>query len=150
MKKLALIKYQDQPVGELSGGNKRKLCVAIALIGAPTVVFLDEPTAGMDPGTRRFLWDCVLDLKRMNHAVVLTSHSMEECEVLCSRLAIMVAGRFECIGPAQHLKNKYGKGYTLTIKMMDDEDDEFDYSVVLLKFEIWGVEMSKSGVKRSF
>ena len=101
---------QNQPAGQYSGGNKRKLCVAIAIIGAPKVVFLDEPTAGMDPGTRRFLWDCVLDLVKNNHAVVLTSHSMEECEVLCSKLAIMVNGMFRCIGSPQHLKNRFGEG----------------------------------------
>ena len=96
-------------------------------MGAPKVVFLDEPTAGMDPGTRRFLWDCVLDLVKNNHSVVMTSHSMEECEVLCSRLAIMVNGQFQCIGPPQHLKNRFGEGYTLTIRVAD-ENMEMNYS----------------------
>ena len=89
-------------------------------------MFLDEPTAGMDPGTRRFLWNCVLDLVQKKHAVVLTSHSMEECEVLCSRLAIMVNGSFRCIGSPQHLKNRFGEGYTLIIRVAD-EDAEISY-----------------------
>merc|ERR1712076_311299 len=101
LKKLALTKYKDQPAG--------------ALAGAPKVVFLDEPTAGMDPGTRRFLWDCVLDLVKNNHAVVLTSHSMEECEVLCSKLAIMVNGNFQCLGSPTHIKQKFGRGYTVSL-----------------------------------
>ena len=98
-------------------------------MGAPKVVFLDEPTAGMDPGTRRFLWDCVLDLVKNNHSVVMTSHSMEECEVLCSRLAIMVNGQFQCIGPPQHLKNRFGEGYTLTIRVADENMEmNYDYN----------------------
>lgn len=123
IRKLSLEKLRHQPAGTFSGGNKRKLCVAIAIIGAPKVVFLDEPTAGMDPGARRFLWDCVLDLIKENHAVILTSHSMEECEVLCSKLAIMVNGKFQCIGSPQHLKNKFGKGYILAIKVADEDQD---------------------------
>jgi ABC-type multidrug transport system ATPase subunit len=61
----------------------------------------------MDAGARRFLWNCILDLAHKDkRCVILTSHSMEECEALCSRLAIMVSGSFRCIGSVQHLKNK--------------------------------------------
>ena len=66
----------------------------------------DEPTAGMDPLSRRFLWERIHDATRRNQCVVMTSHSMEECEALCSRLAIMVNGRFKCLGSPQHLKNR--------------------------------------------
>ena len=88
--------------GTYSGGNKRKLSTAIALIGNPSIVFLvsnrfsfismttchsqDEPTSGMDPGARRFLWNSILEMVRAGQSVVLTSHSMEECEALCSKL----------------------------------------------------------------
>ncbi|KAG7263275.1 hypothetical protein CRUP_000329, partial [Coryphaenoides rupestris] len=88
-----------------SGGNKRKLSTAMALIGCPPVIFLDEPTTGMDPKARRFLWDCILSIIRDGRSVVLTSHSMEECEALCTRMAIMVNGRFKCLGSIQHLKS---------------------------------------------
>lgn len=78
----------------------------------------DEPTTGMDPHSRRFLWDCLLSIVREGQrSVILTSHSMEECEVLCGRLAIMVNGKFKCLGSAQHLKNRYGDGYTVTLKV---------------------------------
>ena len=70
----------------------------------------------MDPGARRFLWNCVLEMIRGGQSVVLTSHSMEECEALCTRLAIMVNGTFKCHGSIQHLKNKFGSGYTLTVR----------------------------------
>ncbi|XP_032883716.1 retinal-specific phospholipid-transporting ATPase ABCA4 [Amblyraja radiata] len=117
IEKLDLTEYADQMAGTFSGGNKRKLSTAIALIGCPAVVLLDEPTTGMDPKTRRFLWNCLLGVIREGRAVVLTSHSMEECEALCTRLAIMVNGQFKCLGTIQHLKYKFGDGYVVTLKI---------------------------------
>ena len=69
----------------------------------------------MDPAARRFLWDLILDVTKSGRAVLLTSHSMEECEVLCSRIAIMVNGKFKCLGPTQHLKNRFGDGYMVSV-----------------------------------
>ncbi|XP_075031827.1 phospholipid-transporting ATPase ABCA7 [Calonectris borealis] len=115
--KLGLGPHADRPAGKYSGGNKRKLSTAIALLGSPPVVFLDEPTTGMDPRARRFLWDCILSVIREGRSVVLTSHSMEECEALCTRMAIMVNGRFRCLGSVQHLKNRFGDGYTVVVRV---------------------------------
>ncbi|XP_053437443.1 phospholipid-transporting ATPase ABCA7 [Nycticebus coucang] len=115
--RLSLPRYADQPAGTYSGGNKRKLATAVALVGDPSVVFLDEPTTGMDPSARRFLWNSLLAVVREGRSVVLTSHSMEECEALCTRLAIMVNGRFRCLGSVQHLKGRFGAGYTLTLRV---------------------------------
>ncbi|OWK12339.1 ABCA7 [Cervus elaphus hippelaphus] len=115
--RLGLPQYADQPAGTYSCGNKRKLATAMALVGDPALVFLDEPTTGMDPGARRFLWNSLLDVVREGRSVVLTSHSMEECEALCSRLAIMVNGRFRCLGSTQHLKGRFGAGHTLTLRV---------------------------------
>ena len=120
LRRLGLIPYADRAAGTYSGGNKRKLSTAIALIGRPSMVFLDEPTSGMDPGARRFLWNCVLEMIKGGQSVVLTSHSMEECEALCTRLAIMVNGSFKCHGSIQHLKNRFGSGYTLTLRCSGD------------------------------
>ncbi|XP_077445156.1 phospholipid-transporting ATPase ABCA1 isoform X1 [Stigmatopora argus] len=117
IRKLGLVKYASKPAGTYSGGNKRKLSTAIALTGCPRVVFLDEPTTGMDPEARRFLWDCVLSMVKEGRSVILTSHSMEECEALCTRMAIMVDGRFKCLGSIQHLKSRFGEGYTVTIRV---------------------------------
>jgi len=116
LKRLGLVPYADRCAGTYSGGNKRKLATAIALVGNPSVVFLDEPTTGMDPAARRFLWNAILEMVRAGQSVVLTSHSMEECEALCTRLGIMVNGSFRCLGSPQHLKNKFGSGYTLTLR----------------------------------
>uniref|UniRef100_A0AAV2MP22 ABC transporter domain-containing protein n=1 Tax=Knipowitschia caucasica TaxID=637954 RepID=A0AAV2MP22_KNICA len=116
LQKLDLCEYADEPAGTYSGGNKRKLSTAIALIGFPPLIFLDEPTTGMDPKARRFLWNLILDIIKTGRSVVLTSHSMEECEALCTRLGIMVNGRFKCLGSIQHLKNRFGDGYMITVR----------------------------------
>ncbi|KJE91770.1 ATP-binding cassette transporter 1 [Capsaspora owczarzaki ATCC 30864] len=119
IRKLQLDKYADRPCGTYSGGNKRKLSTAIALVGNPAVIFMDEPTTGMDPKARRFLWDVISSLMMNGRCIVFTSHSMEECEALCTRMAIMVNGKFRCMGSAQHLKSQYGVGYTLIIKLRE-------------------------------
>ncbi|KAK4876911.1 hypothetical protein RN001_009417 [Aquatica leii] len=110
-------KHLNKAVRELSGGNKRKLSTAIAMIGEPSVLYLDEPTTGMDPATKRYLWNALCKIRDRGTCIVLTSHSMDECEALCTRLAIMVNGSFICLGSTQHLKNKFSEGYTLIIKV---------------------------------
>ncbi|CAL8309859.1 unnamed protein product [Lota lota] len=117
--KLGLSQYAEREAGGYSGGNKRKLSTAISLIGSPPVIFLDEPTTGMDPKAKRFLWNCIVSVTKEGRAVVLTSHSMEECEALCTRMAIMVNGRFQCLGSVQHLKNRFGDGYTIVLRLAD-------------------------------
>ncbi|KAJ8306341.1 hypothetical protein KUTeg_016886 [Tegillarca granosa] len=123
IKKLGLTQYAKRRSGNYSGGNKRKLSTAISLIGNPSVIFLDEPTSGMDPRSRRFLWNCINNIVKDGRSVILTSHSMEECEALCGRLAIMVNGRFSCIGSTQHLKNRFGDGYTVKIRVSGEHPD---------------------------
>ena len=81
------------------------------------MVFLDEPSAGMDPEARKKMWTVIGNIKKRNAAIVLTTHSMEEAESLCDRIAIMVAGRIRCIGTATHIKNKFGSGYEVEIKV---------------------------------
>ncbi|CAG7824302.1 unnamed protein product [Allacma fusca] len=114
---LLFAQHIDKKVGDYSGGNKRKLSTAVAMLGNPPVVFLDEPTTGLDPVARRHVWNAVSRLRESGTSVVITSHSMEECEALCSRLAIMVDGSFQCLGSPQHLKNKFGDGYTVVAQL---------------------------------
>ncbi|XP_029368177.1 phospholipid-transporting ATPase ABCA1b isoform X2 [Echeneis naucrates] len=123
IRKLGLMKYADKAAGSYSGGNMRKLSTAMALIGGPHVVFLDEPTTGMDPKARRALWTCIHSVLKEGRSIVLTSHSMEECEVLCTRMAIMVNGRFRCLGSVQHLKNRFGDGYTIILRVAGPDPD---------------------------
>ncbi|XP_050255430.1 ABC transporter A family member 2-like [Quercus robur] len=100
--------------GSYSGGMKRRLSVAIALIGDPKLVILDEPTTGMDPITRRHVWDIIMDAKK-GRAIVLTTHSMEEADILSDRIGIMAKGRLRCIGTSIRLKSKFGTGFIANV-----------------------------------
>ncbi|ORX40441.1 hypothetical protein BCR32DRAFT_298739 [Anaeromyces robustus] len=103
-----------------AAGTKRKLSILIAICGYPERILLDEPTAGMDPSTRRLIWNIIKQTKRMNDsALIMTTHSMEEAEHLCDRLAILVNGRLICIGSPEHLKMKFGEGYILELQCQD-------------------------------
>ncbi|BES94947.1 ATP-Hypothetical protein cassette sub-family A member [Nesidiocoris tenuis] len=108
----------DRPCQTYSGGNKRKLSTAIALIGDPPVVLLDEPTTGVDPVVSRKLWSVLKHCQVANgQTIILTSHSMDECEATCERITIMVEGRMQCIGTIPYLKNTFGRGFVLIVKL---------------------------------
>ena len=114
---LGVFQYRLKPARELSGGNRRKLSIAIALVGNPSVVLLDEPSAGMDPLARRELWKSLRTIAE-NRSVVLTTHHLEEVEALAHRAAILVDGEMRCIGTLQHLKSKIGEGtYEVQLKV---------------------------------
>eukprot|EP01048_Picozoa_sp_COSAG05_P007167 COSAG05_NODE_498_length_9248_cov_20.530003_8_plen_977_part_00 len=103
------VAYQS---GGLSGGQKRKLSLAMALIGDCKAVFLDEPTSGMDPYSRRSTWN-MLQAARAGRVMVLTTHFMDEADILGDRIGIMVKGRLRCCGSSLFLKSKFGGGYNL-------------------------------------
>ncbi|KAG6447131.1 hypothetical protein O3G_MSEX004780 [Manduca sexta] len=127
---LGFIKHYDKKVHECSGGTKRKISTAVALLGDSPLIFLDEPTTGMDPASKRLVWACVNEAAVAGRSVVLTSHSMEECEALCSRLTIMVNGRLYCLGPLQHLKTKFSQGYTVVVKCKSGADRDAEVSKI--------------------
>jgi len=110
----------DTACGNYSGGSRRKLALAVALVGEPRVALLDEPSTGLDPGARRAMWSTLQGphVLKAGRGVVLTSHSMEECEALCGRLAIMAQGQARCIGSVQHLKSRFGGGYMLEARLL--------------------------------
>ncbi|XP_055483673.1 phospholipid-transporting ATPase ABCA3-like [Psammomys obesus] len=114
----------DQFIHTYSAGSKRRLSTAIALMGKSSIVFLDEPSTGMDPVAQHLLWDTVTWICKTGKAIVITSHRMEECEALCSRLAIMVKGRFTCLGSPQHVRKRFGHVYTLTVKINIAKDED--------------------------
>jgi ABC-2 type transport system ATP-binding protein len=103
---LDLGERQNAQTRVLSGGQRQRLAVALALVNDPELVFLDEPTTGLDPAARRSLWDLVLGLKAAGRTVLLTTHYMEEAEVLCDRLAIMDHGRILEMGTVDELVTK--------------------------------------------
>ncbi|KAG5504596.1 hypothetical protein JIQ42_06434 [Leishmania sp. Namibia] len=112
-----LTAYRHVSASQLSGGNRRKLSVAIALIGAPKVVCLDEPTSGMDPLARQLLWR-VLDRVSRKCSIILTTHHLEEVEALADCVGIMVDGGLRCFGDLPHLKHKYARNaYELTLRV---------------------------------
>jgi ABC-type multidrug transport system ATPase subunit len=100
--------------GDLSGGMRRRLSVALSLVGNPAIVFLDEPTTGLDPASRKQLWNILQKFKE-GRCMILTTHSMEEADELCNRIGVFSNGSFKCLGTPLHLKNKFGEGYRLTI-----------------------------------
>ena len=117
MQDLDLMRFRNVSSCRLSGGNKRKLSFAIATLGNPSLIFLDEPSSGMDPESRRFMWNAIAKFsgKNSKNSVILTTHLMEEAEALGTRVGIMVNGSFHCLGSTQYLKNRFGKGYELEI-----------------------------------
>uniref|UniRef100_A0A7S3JIU6 ABC transporter domain-containing protein n=2 Tax=Euplotes harpa TaxID=151035 RepID=A0A7S3JIU6_9SPIT len=131
LKSMNLEQYEHKLAGTLSGGNKRKLSVAIAMLGNPPVVFLDEPSAGMDPKARRFMWDVIskISTRGGKSAVILTTHSMEEAEALSTTMGIMVSGQFQCFGSKQHIKNKFGVGYQVEIKFRHPSPEAIDKQI---------------------
>ncbi|KAL9687963.1 hypothetical protein QQ045_032375 [Rhodiola kirilowii] len=114
---------KDKQAGKYSGGMKRRLGVAISLIGNPKVVYMDEPSTGLDPASRNNLWNVVKQAKR-DRAIILTTHSMEEAEVLCDRLGIFVDGSLQCVGNPKELKARYGGSYIFTMTTAPDHEDE--------------------------
>ncbi|GAM20741.1 hypothetical protein SAMD00019534_039160 [Acytostelium subglobosum LB1] len=104
----------DQFITVYSGGERRRLSVAIAMTGNPKIVFLDEPTTGMDPVARHQVWE-IIERSKKNRAIVLTTHSMEEADILSDKIGIMAMGRLRCLGDNLHLKNKFGAGYKVTV-----------------------------------
>ena len=116
IKKVGLEKKRKTKAEKLSGGMKRRLNLIIGLVHDPDILFLDEPTAGLDPQSRRMLWDYIFELKSRNKTIFLTTHYMDEADILSDRLAIIDHGKIIAEGTPEHLKETIGKGDLLTFK----------------------------------
>ncbi|PIO67220.1 tRNA intron endonuclease [Teladorsagia circumcincta] len=116
LRNVGMTEHADKLVRYCSGGQRRKISVGLALLAPTRIIILDEPTAGIDPKARREIWE-VLSMMRdsSQSALLLTSHSMDECEALCSRIAILQKGRMIAIGTSQQLKSRYGNSYTISM-----------------------------------
>lgn len=113
---------RDAAVKTLSGGMKRRLQIARALLHQPSILFLDEPTVGLDPQTRRRLWEILRDLNKQGMTMLLTTHYMDEVEFLCDRIGIMDAGKLIELGTLQQLRQQHGEGL-----VMKQTQDRFEY-----------------------
>ncbi|XP_040437990.1 ATP-binding cassette sub-family A member 10-like isoform X2 [Falco naumanni] len=132
---LQLQDYLKKKARKLSAGITRKLCFAMCMLGNPMVLLLDEPSTGTDPSGQRCVWKTIrAALKTKESGAILTTHYMEEAEAVCDRVAIMVSGQLRCIGSIQYLKNKFGKGYLLEIKVKDPEHADLLHAEILRIF----------------
>ena len=117
---VGLVADADNMVSTYSGGMKRRLSVGIASVASPTIMFLDEPSTGMDPLSKRRVWTMIEQLKK-NRVMLLTTHSMEEADALGDKVAILDKGRLRAIGSSLFLKRTYGKGHT--VSLLSEVDD---------------------------
>lgn len=120
---VSLLPEKKSRVSSFSGGMKRRLSLAIAAIGGPKIIFLDEPTTGLDPKVRQQVWSLIEKLKKRK-SVILTTHSMEEADILSDRISILVKGRLKCIGTSIYLKDSYGSGYRVALNVFDGKAEE--------------------------
>ena len=120
IEEMSLSEFSSKIAGRLSGGNKRKLSVAISFLCSPPIVLLDEPSTGMDPEARRFMWSVIhkISTKGKKASVIMTTHSMDEAETLCHE--------FVCLGKAGEIKEKYGYGYELEVSIKPLSENKFE------------------------
>ena len=139
LSKVNLTKVASNTSGTYSGGMKRRLSVAIACIGDPELILLDEPTTGMDPFSRRQVWDLIEEMKggkksesqtSRERVILLTTHSMDEADALSDRISIVANGELQAIGDSLSLKKQYGEGYSLTLVAYAGRADEVEKMAV--------------------
>jgi ABC-2 type transport system ATP-binding protein len=110
LEKMGLTEDADRQAGKYSGGMRRRINLVMGLVHDPEIAFLDEPTVGMDPQSRRAVWDFIRELKGQGKTVILTTHYMEEAEELCDRVGIIDHGRLIALGPPGELMEEHGAG----------------------------------------
>ena len=126
--KFGLEKYLNTICKNLSGGNKRKLTFAISILNSPKILLLDEPSTGVDPENRRIMWKNIMNLGLNNNKfnMILSTHSMEEAEILCDTVSWLKNGNFECVGNPERLKIEFSAGYNFHIKINKNENNDSD------------------------
>ena len=109
--------YEDRKkwAKQLSGGNRRKLSMAMALLGGTEILYFDEPTSAMDPASRRVIWQIIKDLRKDGKTIVLTTHYLEEADELADRIGVMSNGKLYAVGTPTYIKKQFGVGYRLFI-----------------------------------
>jgi ABC-2 type transport system ATP-binding protein len=123
IKKIGLDEKKKIKASKLSGGMKRRLNLIIGLVHDPDILFLDEPTAGLDPQSRRLVWDYISELKGRNKTIFLTTHYMDEADILSDHLAIIDHGKIIAEGTPEYLKETIGKGDVLNLTVEGNTDE---------------------------
>lgn len=116
---LELGRQEHEPVSRLSGGTRRRICVALAFLGSPRLVILDEPGAGVDPAARRRIWR-LIDQHRIGRTVLLSTHHLDEADMLSDTVVVMHKGKILCTGSPLSLKTTHGRGYRLNVSFPPD------------------------------
>jgi ABC-2 type transport system ATP-binding protein len=119
--RFGLVEKRTAFYSQLSGGQKQRLALAMALVNDPQVVFLDEPTAGLDPQVRREIYDIIEELKKEKKTILITTHYIEEAEKLCDRVAIVDHGQVIALGTPRELKQRSGSVTRITVRMAKPE-----------------------------
>jgi ATP-binding cassette, subfamily A (ABC1), member 3 len=143
LKDVNLMNKANMLAHSLSGGMQRRLSLANAIIGETKLLVLDEPSSGLDPVTRRELWDVLLQLKQTN-SILITTHDMEEADVLGDKIAIMENGEMIAYGSSLFLKRKYGRGYTLKLLKKDTETFCSDQVLGVIRKTIPGANIKET------
>ena len=124
IEKVGLQSERKKRTNELSGGNKRKLSLGMAIVSGSKVIFLDEPTSGMDPITRRLIWDILKSIKNEGRTIILTTHHLDEADIIADRIGVMSSGKLLALGSSDFIKKKFGVGYILRFTPKEDLDNE--------------------------
>ncbi|CAK66172.1 unnamed protein product (macronuclear) [Paramecium tetraurelia] len=132
---MQLQQYSNYKTHELSGGNKRKLQIALALVGGSQIIFLDEPTASIDPESRRQIWQILKDIKQINKTLILTTHFLDEAEELADRIAIMKQGQIKIYGSPENIKKELEVGFTLTFGNIQSSEQQSQIKQLFYELE---------------
>lgn len=147
--KMNLLDRADDLVRKFSGGMKRRVNVLMAVVHDPEVVFFDEPSAGLDPQSRRVVWDFIKDFEKQNKTIILTTHNMEEADDLSEELAIIDHGKIIASGTPQNLKGKAGNGDIIEFRLNSDDfhiKDEIVSTLNEMEDVLWAKSLGKERI----
>jgi ABC-type multidrug transport system ATPase subunit len=126
----------DRPAQALSGGMRRRLSIAVSLIGAPNVLLLDEPSTGLDPSTRNSIWGLIDSFATSERAIVITTHNMIEADTLSNRIAIISHGQLKVVATQQRLKDRFGSGYLLQLNLIKSSSDSLERAMSFVREQL--------------
>lgn len=140
---VALREKENAKYDTLSGGQRQRLAVACALVGDPKLLFLDEPTTGLDPQSRRMLWDVVLKFKEQGNSVLLTTHYMDEAERLCDRVGVIDHGKMIALGTPKQLIDSLGGSQIVELTLEGSRTDEEHEAIATAMHDLPGVAAAR-------